>query len=223
MWNSLFGNAYTLESSCYESAPSSPPPSDCSTVTLPVLPPELIIAITAASVPPPAYDTFTNRSSVLRSYALVSRTWRPVAQHELFSHVVLSTGGRKAEQLVRSLRERQGDGLAGRVRSIRLGGGGLKVLGTGLMGPLLEACGGVEELWLAGWANFDLAWIKTNARESLVTVCGKKVGLTTLWAATGGRTATDLHLGSTGHIDAVDTLPASLTRPSLLEGRDPGR
>ena len=161
MWATLFGSWEAPAIVPVEDEPSvlTPPSSSEPTaaIEVPSLPLELIIVIIQATLPPPSYDSFILRSAQLRSYSLVSRDWHSIAQPELFAHVVLSTGGMRADQLVRSIEYNVG--LRNLVRSIRLGGGEQKVLGKGEMGALLDACECVEELLISGWANCDLAWL----------------------------------------------------------------
>lgn len=151
MWPSLL----SWVGSFAPSPPSSSPPSPA----LPTLPPELILNIIRSSLPPTlAYDTFLERSASLRSYALVSRAWRPLAQAELFRDVVVPDG--TAANLLLSMLQGEPD-LAQIARTIRLGGGKRpELLEMGPMARVLRRCTRTEELWMAGTSGWDLEWFR---------------------------------------------------------------
>lgn len=59
--------------------------------TLPSLPLELVQLILGFAVPPPGYDEWAVRKSVLCMLSLVCRRWRETYQRQLFGDVVLRT------------------------------------------------------------------------------------------------------------------------------------
>jgi len=107
------------------------------------LPPELIIyIIQRALLPtPPSYSTFTARSGLLRSLALVSKAWTEIAQAELLANAQVNT----AEQLamLEATIERK-EMLS--VRTLRVGDGGRALHGDLVMELLAKAR--TKEIWL---------------------------------------------------------------------------
>lgn len=71
---------------------------------VPQLPPETINQIIQLSLPRPSFDSFRERPRLLLSYALVNRTWRPLAQQELFKHVTIGSA-KAARDFVATLEE----------------------------------------------------------------------------------------------------------------------
>ncbi|GAA5949996.1 hypothetical protein JCM21900_001357 [Sporobolomyces salmonicolor] len=146
---------------------------------LPSLPFELIQHIFTLSLPPPAgttnWTTFSQRSCALRTYALLSRTWRDWAQAELWRHVLL-----RDEEGVRFFLEQAGHRTPWRTTTLRMGGddGGWRMDAEGLLGRVLQVFGGrggrteesrkakrrkreeqgeeLEELWLVTLRGVDL-------------------------------------------------------------------
>lgn len=86
---------------------------------LPTLPNETLLHIIRLSIPSPSFDDFTERSASLRSYALVNRNWRSLAQAELFSHPVVRCWD-QGRQLEHVLLSRRGKGLASFARTLRV-------------------------------------------------------------------------------------------------------
>lgn len=68
--------------------PNPPSPLDAPT-PLPSLPNEVLLDIIRLSPPLKAFDFWSTHTSALRSYALVNRQWRGLAQAELFAQVHL--------------------------------------------------------------------------------------------------------------------------------------
>ncbi|ORY55969.1 hypothetical protein BCR35DRAFT_355689 [Leucosporidium creatinivorum] len=107
------------------------------------LPAELLLYILHHALPPapPSYSTFATRSRLLRSIALVSKSWREIAQAELLAHPLVHT----AEQI--AMLETSID-LKGATsfRTLRVGDGG-RALHGGLAMELLQKAT-PKEVWL---------------------------------------------------------------------------
>lgn len=124
------------------------------TRALPTLPPETISHIIKLSLPVKRFGSFRERYRVLRSYSLVDRTWRELAQARLFRHVWLSEE-RQARGLLASL---ELTGWGPRVRSIRVNQwdgleppevdiSKLSYIDSALLGEVLLGTPEVEALW----------------------------------------------------------------------------
>lgn len=82
-------------------SPAAVTPSSTASA-LPSLPLELVQLILDFTIPPPGYEEWTTRKSVLRTLALVCRRWRQTYQSQLFGDVVLrsvDSAGRFREAL----------------------------------------------------------------------------------------------------------------------------
>lgn len=115
------------------------------------LPTELLSDIITLALPPPGFSTFPERSLILRNFALVSPTWRVLAQAELFGSPVI-TRERQAEDLMRVLEAQSWRKEV--VGSLRLRGNHNsqahvdgELDGAGVV-DLLVACRGLQSLWV---------------------------------------------------------------------------
>ncbi|KAK4703732.1 hypothetical protein P7C70_g2487, partial [Phenoliferia sp. Uapishka_3] len=91
-----------------------------SSTTIASLSNELLAEIVQLSCSPVTWDTFRVRYSHLRALALVCRALRPIAQRELFRHVVLLSV-ETAKLFVSVLKTRDGAEWANMARSLRVG------------------------------------------------------------------------------------------------------
>lgn len=81
--------------------------------TMPHLPPEVLAPIFEHSLPPPSFDSFSERSSNLRAFALVCRGWTSEAQRLLLQAPVIyltsnyadDFNAEKADEIFQSVRK----------------------------------------------------------------------------------------------------------------------
>lgn len=122
---------------------------------IPQLPVELIAPIIRLSLPSPSFTTLSSLYSSLRSYSLVSPTWRYTSQEHLFTHVSLASA-LEATLFCGALGEmEQGrrEDLLRRVRTLRFGIARRKegAFGdSGVARRVLEMRVGVREVLLSG-------------------------------------------------------------------------
>lgn len=129
------------------------------------LPAELVLRILESIVEPPSFDRFKQRSSELRRYCLVSRSWQGPAQALLFAHPLL----RSVQAVEKYLKEVSSRGGALEARTLRIKGGGSEgKITAGDLKKLLRFTGrGLQELYLV--SVFDVAWsdLSISAGENI--------------------------------------------------------
>ena len=138
---------------------------------VPTLPSEIVAYILDLAVPSsPTFGTNSERTTVLKSVALLSHAWLPYARSRLYHTVLLQPApnfmeepDRSAQRLVASLRARPELALLVRVirfRKSRGKRGPRKVLAGKLeVKELLHLCRELEELSLVELDGVELAWL----------------------------------------------------------------
>lgn len=113
------------------------------------LPPEILRRVLFFVLPEPTPRPFDRRTTVLRDLCRVNRTWRAVAQPELFDPVVLAWWGQERRFLT-AVEERPELGELAKVLRLGDGGGGRAVPAPPFkLGHLFELCPTVGDLHLS--------------------------------------------------------------------------
>lgn len=142
------------------------------------LPAELIVRIIQLSVPAPSYEDFFERSTILRSFSLVSSLWRVVSQELLFAHPTL-TGPSTPEKFLKSARERN---RVHEVKSIRFKD--FLSIADGVLERTLLFCKEVEEVFAWDLMGIGLADFggPRSEYQHIRPLCGHSCGVRSIVA-----------------------------------------
>lgn len=189
------------------------------------LPPELVAHILTRSLPPASAATWSERSSALRTYSLLSRAWRKFAQTALFESPVLPTSDSAHALMVGATTE-----LAA-ARSLFVGSNQWEEARSFGLERLRELTPGVEELRAAEMEGLSLhlilAWPGAFLAFQVVTTGGssfsfielRRLALSSLRLVPTSQplpvqqNLSRLHLSS---LDISSSLLSSLLDPSTL-------
>ncbi|KAM0751926.1 hypothetical protein T439DRAFT_355806 [Meredithblackwellia eburnea MCA 4105] len=130
------------------------------------LPPELIFRVIQLALAPPSYTHSKESTSSLLSFSLVCRSWRSIAQQELWTHIVLRDS-HAVEMFLCAVGEEWVDPMY--TKTLRLGEKRETTRPMNGVAALLDRCRRAEELYVTGLSNFVLPWIAHGA--ALKKVC----------------------------------------------------